>query len=210
MKRLVVFVASMAAGTVCAENAAHTHGVVQLDIAQEGSALEVILESPAANFLGWEHAPKSQEDRQQVAALGKQLKMAASVFSVPESAGCRVVSAELDNAFFGQANASDKHAEQEDEHQHDDHHDNHHEEDRHKEEHHEEAHHDAHEHDDDHSEFSVHYRMDCQGADPLGVVNVHLFSHFPAIETVVVQAVTEHGQKGARLNSSNAQLVLKN
>ena len=37
----------------------HEHGVARLDLAQEGAQIDLHLESPAMNLLGYEHMPSS-------------------------------------------------------------------------------------------------------------------------------------------------------
>lgn len=46
---------------------AHVHGEARLQVAIDGHSAEVILQSPAANLLGFEHAPKTTEQEAAVA-----------------------------------------------------------------------------------------------------------------------------------------------
>ena len=45
---------------------AHVHGEAELTIAFEGQRIEMQLVSPAANIFGFEHAPKNDEQNEQV------------------------------------------------------------------------------------------------------------------------------------------------
>lgn len=55
--------------TVCAaanaeterQHGAHEHGAAKLLIAQEGEHVEIILETPAYNIIGFEHMPSTEE-----------------------------------------------------------------------------------------------------------------------------------------------------
>jgi hypothetical protein len=42
---------------------AHEHGVARLDVAQEGTTLELDFNSPAMNIVGFEHAATSDADK---------------------------------------------------------------------------------------------------------------------------------------------------
>lgn len=58
-------------------HAAHLHGIAQLTLALEGNALEISLESPAANIVGFEHQATSE----------KQIKAVEQARSNLESSG---------------------------------------------------------------------------------------------------------------------------
>lgn len=45
---------------------AHTHGNAHLQVAVEGDSADLIFRSPAANLLGFEHEPRTDEQRQAV------------------------------------------------------------------------------------------------------------------------------------------------
>jgi hypothetical protein len=45
------------------EHAAHEHGTAQLDIVLEGSQAHIHLQSPAANLLGFEHHPQTEQQQ---------------------------------------------------------------------------------------------------------------------------------------------------
>jgi hypothetical protein len=45
------------------QHGTHVHGIAALNLASEGKEVHVELDSPAANIVGFEHAPSSAEDR---------------------------------------------------------------------------------------------------------------------------------------------------
>lgn len=79
------------------EQKAHLHGLAELTLVIEGEALEIELESPAANIVGFEHKAKSKE---QIAAVEKARELLESSKDVFAFSGgdCEIqqVSADLD------------------------------------------------------------------------------------------------------------------
>lgn len=95
----------------------HEHGVGELDVALEGGVLELELRSPAANLLGFEHAPRSAEEHRQVARLREQLGQAQALFDLPAAADCRLTAQQLDSPLFATTDhAHDEHDEHGDAH----------------------------------------------------------------------------------------------
>jgi hypothetical protein len=94
------------------EHGAHVHGIGQLNVVQDGGTLLIELISPAANIVGFEHAPKTAE---QQAALSKgiqTLEAGNELFHFPEGADCQLTSVEADTDM-----AADQHEEHDHEHQ---------------------------------------------------------------------------------------------
>jgi hypothetical protein len=87
---------------------AHEHGAARLNVALDGQALELELESPAMNLVGFEHAANSAADKTKVAAVRSQLQDPQALFGL--SAGdCSLSEAELESALF----ADDEHEDEE-------------------------------------------------------------------------------------------------
>lgn len=89
---------------------AHEHGVARLNAALEGNTLELELESPAMNLVGFEHAASSDADKAKVAAARAELEKPLALFSLPETANCKVASQELESPLFGDDHPHDEHA----------------------------------------------------------------------------------------------------
>lgn len=160
---------------------AHEHGVASLNVALDGQVLEIQLESPAMNIVGFEHAASSESDKASVAAARARLEKPLQLFALPAAAGCSVTEVDLQSPLFGDAHAHD-----EDEH----------------------AEHAAHEHDHEHSDIDAAYRLTCSSPDALESLDLTtLFRLFPATEKVAVQLIGRSGQQGAEL--SKAQPTLK-
>lgn len=82
---------------------AHTHGIGRLEVAVDGSRLSVAFQAPAADVVGFEHAPRDQGQREAAAAAERLLRAHAGLFAMPPSARCRFLSAEVDSPWAGDA-----------------------------------------------------------------------------------------------------------
>ncbi|MFZ6047604.1 DUF2796 domain-containing protein [Pseudomonas sp. CR3202] len=80
---------------------AHEHGVARLNAALDGKTLELELESPAMNLVGFEHAATSDADRAMVAAARARLEQPLALFALPATAGCTLASQEIESPLFG-------------------------------------------------------------------------------------------------------------
>lgn len=69
-------------------HAAHTHGVAKLEIAIDGNAVTLYLESPQEALLGFEHAPRNAKERAAAETLLKALASGGALFVPTAAAGC--------------------------------------------------------------------------------------------------------------------------
>lgn len=163
---------------------AHEHGVGRLNAVLDGQALELELDSPAMNLVGFEHLATSAADKAKVAAVRKQLENPLALFNLPKGAGCVVSTQELNSPLFGDKPEADH--DDDDDHDHD---------------------HDAKggEHHHDHSEIHAHYQFTC--ATPTALSNLDLsqvFKTFPATQKIQVQLIGPSGQQGVEATASAA------
>lgn len=93
--------------------AAHEHGAAQLNVALDGNTLELALESPSMNIVGFEHAANSASDRAAAAKAQQQLQDPLVLFNLAPSADCKVVNVVLASPLF---NVATSHATHTDEH----------------------------------------------------------------------------------------------
>jgi len=158
----------------------HAHGIGELDVALDGNVLELEWRSPAANLLGFEHTPRSEEQRAVVSRVQVQLGEAATLFGIPAAADCRLAESQLDSPLFAAA-PSDEH-----EHEH---------------EHEQPA--------ATHSEVHARYRFTCRQPAALEALDLdELFRRFPATEKLQVQLIGPHGQQGSELSPARSRLTL--
>ena len=166
---------------------AHEHGVGRLNAVLDGKALELELESPAMNLVGFEHLATTDADKAKLAAARKQLEQPLVLFSLPKAAGCVVSSQELESPLFGDK-PDDDHDHATDgkgaaAHDHD------------------------HDYDHDHSEIHAHYQFTC--ASPAALKNLDLaniFKTFPATQKIQVQLIGPSGQQGVEATPQAATL----
>ncbi|WFS18058.1 DUF2796 domain-containing protein [Pseudomonas sp. 905_Psudmo1] len=86
----------------------HEHGVASLNAALDGNLLELQLESPAMNLVGFEHAAKSDADKAKVAAAKRELEQPISLFAL-NSGDCKATQVELESPLFGDADHDHDH-----------------------------------------------------------------------------------------------------
>ncbi len=164
---------------------AHEHGVGRLNAVLDGQTLELELDSPAMNLVGFEHVATTTADKAKVAAARKQLENPAALFNLPKAAGCVISSQELNSPLFGDKPEADH---DDDDHDH-------------------EAKDGAHEHHHDHSEIHAHYQFTC--ATPTALSNLDLtqvFKTFPATQKIQVQLIGPSGQQGVDATATAATL----
>jgi len=168
---------------------AHEHGVGRLNAVLDGQGLELELESPAMNLVGFEHVATSAADKAKVAAARKQLESPLALFNVPKAAGCVVSTQELNSPLFGDKPEAD----------HDDGDDNDHATDGKGAA--------AHEHHHDHSEIHAHYQFTCAKPEALSNLDLsQVFKTFPATRKIQVQLIGPSGQQGADATATAATL----
>lgn len=89
LSALLVTGPALAADKTASPHKAHQHGTAQLQVGLEGGVLQIALEGPAENFLGFEHAPRTDAQRATVARVEQQLKQPAQLFTPVAAADCR-------------------------------------------------------------------------------------------------------------------------
>ncbi|MGE7964371.1 DUF2796 domain-containing protein [Pseudomonas sp. NPDC089918] len=160
---------------------AHEHGVGRLNAALDGQTLELELESPAMNLVGFEHAATTDADKAKVTAVRAQLEKPLVLFNLPKAAGCVVATQELESPLFGDKPDAD-----------DDH---------------DEADKDGHEHHHDHSEIHAHYQLSCSAPGALKTLDLaNIFNTFPATQKIQVQLISPSGQQGVEVTAKAAAL----
>jgi hypothetical protein len=158
---------------------AHEHGVGRLNAALDGQTLELELESPAMNLVGFEHEATSDADKAKVAAARGQLEKPLALFNLPAAAQCTLAQHELESPLFG------------DETDHEDH-----DEDADGDEHHHE-----------HSEIHAHYQFTCATPGALKHLDLAtLFKTYPATQKIQVQLISPSGQQGVEVTAKAPSL----
>jgi len=156
------------------QSAAHVHGLSTLNLVMEGSLLALELSGPAVNFIGFEHAPRTEQQHATLATALARLESPESLFSLPAAAGCVLRQTDVHAADFSAA-ATASHSEHQHDHQHGHAHD--------------------HEHDHEHAESShadlgASWEFECANPAGLRNIEVQLFSSFPLTEELQANLIT--------------------
>jgi hypothetical protein len=156
---------------------AHVHGTAGLTVAIDDRALVLHLESPLDNLVGFERAPKSDEERDKVRRAARQLREAGRLFQPTPEAGCRldetVLSSPVLDAFLlGEPARNEVHGH----------------------------------HRHGHAEIFVEWRFACAHPERLRSLQVELFKVFPDIRRIRVQVAGPRGQSGATLTPTARKL----
>ncbi|MEF1289468.1 zinc uptake protein ZrgA [Vibrio sp. M260118] len=205
---------------------AHVHGQVEINIAQDGKELLMEITAPGADVVGFEHAPKTDEQKHQLEDAVAKLKQASNVFTLAKGAGCQVEHQSVSHTLGG-----DEHEKHEghDHHDHDDHKDHDHHDD-HKDHDHDHDDHKGHDHHDDHKdhdhghdheghdheshehgghgEFTVEYHFECSDISKLNNIETQWFSHFPSTELIKVNVLTDTKQTALELHKGDTKIAL--
>lgn len=77
---------------------AHEHGHGTLGIAIDGKRIEIVLEAPGADIVGFEHEASTPQQKAAVEAARAKLVSISTIFKLPETAACRQIGGEVDMA----------------------------------------------------------------------------------------------------------------
>jgi len=165
----------------------HVHGQAELLVAVDGQWLELELASPAMNIVGFEHPPANAAQAETVHRAIIRLEQPATLFLLPAAAGCELAEAEVETGLMAHAEHPQKHGQAP-----------------------AEEHHPAGPavSDEAHAEFHAHYRYQCRQPAALDHISVQLFEHFPGLQQIRAQAISDHGQHAAELNKQHNRLAL--
>lgn len=160
----------------------HEHGVAQLNVALDGKTLELELDSPAMNLVGFEHAASTDADKAAVAKARAQLEKPLELFALPVTAGCSVASQELRSPLFGDKAPAHAHKEKA-------------------------GHEHEHEHEHGHADIHAHYQLSCEKPELLKLLTLaEFFKRFPATQKIQVQLISPNGQQGVEASATAATL----
>lgn len=181
LRILVPFIGSLAfALPAMAQQHAHTHGRMSLDVAVDSQTITLAIESPLDGFLGFERAPRTDAERKRVADLEARLKAADQLFQPDPAAGCKLSKVAIESAALGLGDGGKK-----EEHDHD------------------------HDHaDGEHADIDVNIVFACEKAAQARFIDVKLFNSFKRIRTVDAQVATPQGQFKRTLQATTPRLSL--
>jgi hypothetical protein len=165
---------------------AHVHGIASLQITVQGAVLNLRLRTPLENLVGFEHAPRTDQQRKAVRDMEETLSKPESHFAATAAARCAPASTKIEPPFSGAGKTdaarrdagadkpkatADKQAKEADA--------------------------------DAHAELAAEYVFRCEHPDRLQGVEVKLFDAFRKLRRVDVELAGPRGQKSYRLTSKN-------
>jgi len=160
-------------------HAAHVHGLARLAVVVDGPLLSLALESPLYNLVGFEHAPRSPEQREAVARMMAALNAPADLFDPTAAAACSPVRIIIESPWLADSDDQD--------------HDHHH-------------HHHGHDHGHEHADLYAEYDFHCDSPAELRGLQLELFARFPGIEHIHAELAVPGGQSAARLDAGQREL----
>jgi hypothetical protein len=175
---------------------AHEHGVAHLNVALEGNDLYIEFTSPAANIVGFEHQPRTHNQKDAVKSAVSTLHEGNALFILSSGSESKLMNSSVDTDIDKD---SDSHSESEHAHGEKGHHE--------QGQHHVKKNSQADEH-ERHTEFKAEYHFVCKKPDRLSQINVKLFSVFPGIEHIEVQLLTETKQTAVELTAKKNRISL--
>lgn len=164
------------------EHGAHVHGIATLEIAIDGAVVQINLDSPLDNLLGFERAPRNEKERQSVKAMALRLYQADTLFIFTPAAQCRLESTRLESAvlapsLLAPAPDSGKSGDT--------------------------AKADA---SDEHAGLAATWHFQCAVPQALQGVEVHLFQKFSSLKRINAVVIGLKGQSSAKLSPKSTRL----
>lgn len=162
------------------EPGAHVHGVAELRIVVDGARLDVALETPLDNVLGFEKAPRTEPQRAAVRALAGKLRQPQLLQPTPaarcQPASTRLQSAVLPPELLGESGPPAAKGKESAE-------------------------------GDDHADLDASFSWQCAVPAELKGLRVGLMQTFPGIRRIDVQVVGPRGQSATRLIPGKADIA---
>lgn len=159
---------------------AHVHGLASLTLAIENNQIEMELNSPAINLIGFEHRASSSEEEKSVEKIEVLLESTKTLFSFKGS------KCEISDVMVDVSSVMSK------EHKHQEH-----------------DHHHAESTAENHSEIVAKYNFSCDNSNDLFAVSVDLFKHFSLLENINAMWVTETRQGSEILSKEKNTIKLR-
>lgn len=201
----LLFATSLHAEEAFRQHEAHVHGSVEMNIAQDGHDLLIEITAPGMDVVGFEHAPETEQQHQQIEQIAKQLENARQMLTINPQADCHLESAAVHHPAL-----EDEHQDEHAGHDHDSHsHEAHQDEQHDHADHDEHAHEHEHEHEHgNHSEFSIEYSYHCEQVDQLQSLKTNWFKQFPQTHSIEANVFTDKQQTSTELTAQQTEIRL--
>jgi hypothetical protein len=97
----LVVVAMSSAHAQHSHSHSHSHGEAKLEVAVEPQRIHIRIDAALDGFVGFERAPRNNNERQRVQAAETQLRDAAAMFAIDPAAGCEPEPPKLEARVLG-------------------------------------------------------------------------------------------------------------
>lgn len=178
------------------EHGAHEHGVGRMDVAVEKNSIDIDLDSPAVNFIGFEHEPGDAKEQAVVDEAVADLKRGDALMAFSPAAQCTQKQVRVSSSLLGDGEEAGH-----GDHDHEEHEDHHHGD---------EADHDRHDEDGDeheHADINVTWEVTCAQPEKLREIDFSgLFRRFSGTHSLRVQAALPKGQTASELTGKSPKL----
>ncbi|HEC75069.1 MAG TPA: DUF2796 domain-containing protein [Methylophaga aminisulfidivorans] len=91
----LIFTTAVMAGDLTEHHEAHVHGQANMTLITEGNKVDIAIESPAMNMLGFEHEAHSDQDKKTVTKVEKILSDSSALFTF-DSVNCHAETSNVD------------------------------------------------------------------------------------------------------------------
>ncbi len=161
---------------------AHVHGDGKFNLVVDKKNIEVEFEIPADSIVGFEHKPKTKQQKNNLKLAMLKLKNVNEIILLPKKGNCKAKDVRVETALTGENKIHDGHE-------------------------HDESHNDKISN-ETHSEFNIIYKIKCEAPKHLRSITLSIFKHFPRLQQLKGQAVTNNGQFSQQLNLKNNKFSL--
>lgn len=176
---------------------AHVHGHVEFNIAQDNNELLIEITAPGSDVVGFEHAPKNEQQHDVIEKAEQTLKQADKLMLLSSAAKCKIEHISVSNTLENETQHDSHEGHDHEKEPHGDEHEGHEHEDHEKHESHEshESHeHEEHEENGKHGQFTIEYHFDCGDISALQQIETTWFTHFPNTDEISVNVLTDKAQ----------------
>lgn len=184
---------------------AHVHGSAELRLALEAGSLEIELQAPGMDIVGFEHAPTEAAQKAAIANAIAYLDSAVWI-TLPSAAGCALEKATFHTHGFG-ANGQEVESGPAP-HAHGDEEPASYDRQGHGHQHASDGAADAHADHGHHADFHGTLRWQCSRPAALASIAITLGQRFPAISRLTVESISEHGQGRTVLSGAEGHVHL--
>ncbi|MCC6209296.1 MAG: DUF2796 domain-containing protein [Gammaproteobacteria bacterium] len=170
-----------------------------MDVAVEKNTIDIDLDSPAVNFVGFEHEPGDAKEKATLDKAVADLKHVGALIAFTPAAQCTQKRVRVTSSLLGEGEDAGH-----DDHDHEEHADHHHDDEAvHGHDHHDEGDSDEH----DHADINATWEVTCARPENLREIDFSgLFGRFAGTHSLRIQAALPNGQTSTELTPDSPRL----